>query len=437
VVTAARIAAAVPVHSPILSGVARPIVIEARSIHKEFHIPGRGQVSGRHRMTHPLARARGRQLRVLEDISFDIHKGEFFGIVGRNGSGKSTLLKLLASIYAPDRGSIRIAGRLAPFIEVGVGFHPDLAAYDNVLLNGVMMGLTPREARRRSDQIVEFAGLQDFTDLKLRNYSSGMRVRLGFSVMAHVDADVLLIDEVLAVGDAAFQEKCAQVFDRMHQEGKTIVLVTHSMPSINLFCDRAMLLHDGNVESIGQPEKVANRYLDLNHSWAISEASLAADPSDEVAGDGKPAHISELRLVGSGGVPMSPTVLEGESLELTAVVEVSPMLEQAGFGFQVYDETGRLVYVSPVSRFGDSLSTETAADERLHVRATIENHLGVGQYMVSCGVMEIGDDQPQKLASQAMWANFQVLGDGDRRNLVSLDHDVSFEREADRPVVSG
>ena len=180
-------------------------------------------------MVRPFAARDVRILRALDDISFDIHQGEFFGIVGRNGSGKSTLLKLLASIYRADAGTIRLAGRLAPFIELGVGFNPELTARENVVLNGVMMGLTPKETRDRLDSVIEFAELEEFADLKLKNYSSGMQVRLAFSVMLEADADVLLIDEVLAVGDAAFQQKCADAFHGMKAQGKTIVLVTHEM----------------------------------------------------------------------------------------------------------------------------------------------------------------------------------------------------------------
>ena len=191
------------------------------------------------------------RLQALDDVSFAVAEGEFFGIVGRNGSGKSTLLKCLAGIYKVDRGRIRMRGRLSTFIELGVGFNPDLPARDNVLINGIMLGLSPKEALRRFDAIIDFAELEEFVDLKLKNYSSGMQVRLAFSVMIQVDADVLLIDEVLAVGDAAFQQKCFDVFQRMRDAGKTILFVTHDMAAVNRFCDRAVLLERGRVELIG------------------------------------------------------------------------------------------------------------------------------------------------------------------------------------------
>ena len=186
-----------------------PLAIAVDDLHKSFRIPTHRIDSLKERLVRPFSARDYRELHALDGISFEIRKGEFFGIVGRNGSGKSTLLKLLASIYRADAGRIRMAGRLAPFIELGVGFNADLTARENVVLNGVMMGLTPKEMRRRLDAVLEFAELEEFVDLKLKNYSSGMMVRLAFSVMLEADADVLLIDEVLAVGDAAFQQKCA------------------------------------------------------------------------------------------------------------------------------------------------------------------------------------------------------------------------------------
>ena len=203
--------------------------------------------STRSRSGRPIRsrRVEYRELHALQDVSFDVRKGEFFGIVGRNGSGKSTLLKILASIYRADPGRVRMAGRVAPFIELGVGFNPELTARENVVLNGVLMGLTRREAQRRLDAVIDFAELHEFADLKLKNYSSGMMVRLAFAVMVQADADIMLIDEVLAVGDAAFAQKCMDVFHEQRRAGKTIVLVTHDMATVQSLCHRAMLLARG------------------------------------------------------------------------------------------------------------------------------------------------------------------------------------------------
>ena len=216
------------------------------------------------RVLHPMRRTGYDRLEALRDVSFEVQPGEFFGIVGRNGSGKSTLLKCLAGIYRADAGRIYIDGRLSTFIELGVGFNPELPARDNVVLNALMLGLSPREARQRVDSVIEFAELEEFAELKLKNYSSGMHVRLAFSVMIQVDADVLLIDEVLAVGDAAFQQKCFDEFHRLRAEGRTILLVTHDMSAVSRFCDRAVLLERGRLVAGGPPDEIAEQYLAMN-----------------------------------------------------------------------------------------------------------------------------------------------------------------------------
>src|SRR5215213_9139759 len=185
--------------------------IEARGLSKTFRIPHDRVDTFKERALHPFRRRRFDERRVLDEIDFEVQAGEFFGIVGRNGSGKSTLLKCMAGIYKADAGTIRVAGRMSPFIELGVGFNPDLTARDNIVINAVMMGLSRREARERFERIIAFAELEDFVDLKLKNYSSGMAVRLGFATAIQVDADILLVDEVLAVGDASFQQKCFEV----------------------------------------------------------------------------------------------------------------------------------------------------------------------------------------------------------------------------------
>ena len=259
-----------------------------RNVSKSFNHPHEQVHTLKEHAVRPFKRRDVDRFEALQDVSFSVKRGEFFGIVGRNGSGKSTLLKCMAGIYGTDQGEIEIGGRVSTFIELGVGFNPDLAARDNVVLNGIMLGLTPREARARFDSVIEFAELEDFVDLKLKNYSSGMQVRLAFSVMVHVDADVLLIDEVLAVGDAAFQQKCFDVFYRLKDEGKTILFVTHDMPAVQRFCDRAMLLERGVVRLIDEPERVANHYVEVNFGrdrLALEAAGLAGGEERFGSGD--------------------------------------------------------------------------------------------------------------------------------------------------------
>lgn len=199
---------------------------------------------------------------VLKDISFTVKKGEFLGIVGRNGSGKSTLLKILAQIYTPDSGSITVHGSLVPFIELGVGFNPELTGRENVYMNGAMLGFSNEEMDQMFDDIVEFAELAPFMDQKLKNYSSGMQVRLAFSIAIRARGDILILDEILAVGDAAFQEKCNQYFASL-DKNQTVILVTHSMENVRQFCDRAILIDQGKIIKEGNPEVVADAYLKL------------------------------------------------------------------------------------------------------------------------------------------------------------------------------
>src|SRR4051794_3802871 len=239
-----------------------PIVADA--VVKSFRVPEERIHTLKERVLHPLRRTRHERFPALNGVSFEVKRGEFFGIAGRNGSGKSTLLKCLAGIYGVDHGRIWVKGRLSTFIELGVGFNPDLAALDNVVLNGIMLGLSPKEARARYDRVIDFAELREFEDLKLKNYSSGMHVRLAFAVAIQVEADILLIDEVLAVGDAAFQQECFDVFNEMRDAGRTIVFVTHDMSSVIRFCHRAPLLERGRAVMLGEPDKVADRYLAVN-----------------------------------------------------------------------------------------------------------------------------------------------------------------------------
>jgi ABC-2 type transport system ATP-binding protein len=261
-----------------------PVLVDR--VQKRFEIP-RDQVSTlKERALHPLRRSVTDTLHALRGVSFAVEPGEFFGIVGRNGSGKSTLLKCLAGIYSIDSGRIFVNGRMSTFIELGVGFNPDLPARDNALLNATMLGLSPREARKRFDSVIDFAELGDFVEMKIKNYSSGMLVRLAFAVMIHVDAEILLIDEVLAVGDASFQQKCYDEFERIRDSGSTVLFVTHDMSAVQRFCDRALLLEHGRPVVMGDPEHVGNRYLELNFS---EQARQVEEAAAEAEGDGPTA----------------------------------------------------------------------------------------------------------------------------------------------------
>lgn len=355
-----------------------PLAIQVEGLRKFFRIPTERLDSLKERAVHPFAARDYRELRALDGISFDVRKGEFFGIVGRNGSGKSTLLKLLASIYRADAGTIRMAGRLAPFIELGVGFNQELTARENAVLNGVMMGLTPQESRDRLDGVIEFAELEEFVDLKLKNYSSGMLVRLAFSLMLEVDADILLIDEVLAVGDAAFQQKCADAFHEMKAAGKTIVLVTHEMGTVEQYCHRAMLINDGHIELIGAPDEVGRRYLQLNFERGTENAfAIEKSTGDEV-------RVVDAYLEDPDG-GRAGAVEQGAPIHMRLELEAIRDLDGLDVGIEVVNADGYGLTRFDVT-VGEVGAREIPAGRRATVRATMDNPLGPGRYFVNCGI---------------------------------------------------
>lgn len=238
------------------------IAISVSGVSKSFRLPHESQNSIKGKLINFNRRGYDIQ-KTLKDISFEVKKGEFLGIVGRNGSGKSTLLKLISGIYAPTSGTIHIDGKLVPFIELGVGFSPELSGRDNVYLNGALLGFSRSEVDKMYDDIVAFAELEKFMDQKLKNYSSGMQVRLAFSIAIKVSTDILVLDEVLAVGDAAFQQKCFDYFMDLKQQKKTVVLVTHDMGAVRQYCDRAIMIEQGVITAQGTPEDVAAAYQQL------------------------------------------------------------------------------------------------------------------------------------------------------------------------------
>jgi ABC-type polysaccharide/polyol phosphate transport system ATPase subunit len=358
---------------------AAPVAIEIRELSKAFRIPTHRINRLKERLANPFARQEYRELRALDQISFDVHRGEFFGIVGRNGSGKSTLLKVMASIYAADGGTVRTAGRVAPFIELGVGFDMELSARENVVLNAVMMGLTPSEARRRFDSVIAFAELEDFVDLKLKNYSSGMLVRLAFSVMVQSDADILLIDEVLAVGDAAFQQKCADEFRRMRKEGRTIVLVTHDMRAVEEYCHRAMLLSGGRIVEVGSPREVSRRYLRLNFDEKPRDDALVEDPGADI-------RLLDIWLEGADGERIN-NVEQGDDIRVRAVLEARRDVPNPQFGFIIGSPEGVNIHEFQTSLPGEAAGRrDVTAGQRVEVRAKVKNRLRPGHYYLHHGV---------------------------------------------------
>jgi ABC-type polysaccharide/polyol phosphate transport system ATPase subunit len=391
----------------------QPVAIEVQGVEKTFSIPTHKVDSLKERLT-TFNKQDFRALHALQDVSFEIERGEFFGIVGRNGSGKSTLLKILASIYRADAGRVRMAGRLAPFIELGVGFNLELSARENVELNGVMMGLTRRDARSRLGAVLEFAELEEFVDLKLKNYSSGMLVRLAFSVMIQSDAEILLIDEVLAVGDASFQQKCADVFHEIRDSDRTVVFVTHDMNAVEQYCHRAMLLHDGSVTAIGDAGEVARKYLRLNFEQAPS-----GDDND--LGGVAEITLADVWLEDRAGERIT-NVEKGAELRFGAVLEAHRLVEGPSFGFSFTNADG-----VEVTGFGLGLPKGSPdrlePGQRVRLRGELENRLAPGRYVVKCWVHRDHNFANLVLHSPHV-LDFVVFGK-DAAGVVALSHEVT------------
>lgn len=389
-------------------------------VSKSFRLPQEQVHTLKERALHPFKRRGYDRLNALKDVSFSVEKGEFFGIVGRNGSGKSTLLKCLAGIYKADRGTIALDGRLSTFIELGVGFNPDLAARDNVTINGIMLGLSPKEARARFDRIIEFAELEDFVDLKLKNYSSGMHVRLAFSVMIQVDADVLLVDEVLAVGDASFQQKCFDVFHRLRDEGKTILFVTHDMDAVKRFCHRALLLDRGEMKLLGEPERVGSHYLELN---------FGRDRTGEAAG--------EEERYGSGAAEIVAAWFESEPgvrtnqahqrrpLTFKMRLRFNERMENPIVAFLLENENHVPLFATSNEDGGVVTGLHEPGEEAVF-SVTLDNAFGPGRlyatpWVLQDGVAAIVDRRP-RFASVVVTAVHRSGG------AVDLPHEMTFER---------
>jgi ABC-type polysaccharide/polyol phosphate transport system ATPase subunit len=358
--------------TPAVGGERLPVVV-ARSVSKSFTVPEERIHTLKERALHPRKRIRRNTFRALNEISFAVEPGEFFGIVGRNGSGKSTLLKCLAGIYQAQ-GDIWCRGRLSTLIELGVGFNPEMGARDNVVMNGIMLGLSPREARRRFAGVIEFAELEQFKELKLKNYSSGMLVRLAFSVAIQVDADILMIDEVLAVGDAAFQQKCYDVFNDLRDRGRTIVFVTHDMGSMQRFCHRALLLERGNAVYLGEPHEVADRYLELNFGREPGSMGAAADGH---TGDGQ-ARIVDVWLENQIGQRMS-NVPQHDRVTLKARVVFRVNVTDPSASVYIYNDEHRAVVIA-TTWVDNERTGEFDAGEEVEIAFAFDNVLAPGRY---------------------------------------------------------
>jgi ABC-type polysaccharide/polyol phosphate transport system ATPase subunit len=400
-----------------------PVALEVSGIHKSFRLPLDRKQTLKERALHPLAREQYQELKVLDDISFEVRRGEFFGIAGRNGSGKSTLLKLIASVYRADRGQIRVAGAIAPVIELGVGFQPELTARENVVLNALMMGLTPHDAKERFAAVIQFAELEEYVHLKLRNYSTGMLARLAFAIAMQTDPDVLLVDEVLAVGDASFQRRCTEAFEGIKGRGDTsVIFVTHSMAQMEALCDRAMMIEGGKIELLGEPAEVALRYQQL-----LAD-ELVRDTADGLRSDWperrSPTRITAMRLVTADGQP-TDRLSVGGTMHIEVSIKASAPIETPRLAIGINSETGLPIFSPPLLDLEPQAERLGQGDE-VHVGIRIENKLAPGRYSIT-GVIATESDRDDAPVSDPRMIFFEVPPDGRKTGgAISLDYEVSI-----------
>ena len=411
---------------PVSRAPADDVAVRVDGVSKTFRLPTEQVSTLKERATHPMRRRRYEQLRALRDVSFDVRTGEVFGIVGRNGSGKSTLMKCLAGIYAADAGEMWLRGRMAPFIELGVGFNPDLTAHDNVLINAVMLGLTPDQARERYASIMDFAELHEFAELKLKNYSSGMQVRLAFSVMVHVDADLLLIDEVLAVGDAAFQQKCYDVLQRSREEGRTILLVTHDMHQVQRFCDRALLIDRGGVVTVGDADDVARRYTAVNFAIDDGGDGEGRKSHETPLGDAdERGHLVDVWIQDSCG-RRGGALPHGAPCALCLRVRFEQPVSDPVFHLSLTDAQHRVVF-AVTSEWDEGAGGDYLPGDLVTAGASFDNWLSPGRYELTAQVLYAGAGG-RVMARADNAASVLVTGSRAGGGIVDIPHAFFLDR---------
>ncbi len=351
--------------------------IRVEKVYKNFRLPHEKVSSVKSLFVSGLKRIGNQRSfetqRALKNISFDIKHGEFFGIVGRNGSGKSTLLKILAGIYQPTSGKVRVNGRLVPFIELGVGFNPELTGRQNVYLNGALLGFSEKEIDKQYDEIVGFAELEKFMDQKLKNYSSGMQVRLAFSMAIRAQADILLVDEVLAVGDADFQRKCFDYFKKLKKDQKTVVFVSHNMDAVREYCDRAMLINDSEIVYIGDTDKASEKYIKLFMDEVPSSVPPAAGPEDRW-GDFA-VKITDIKIE-----------VEDKIIKIHETIKAMVDIESPIVGVRIRDAAGKDITGTNTKLENKNLS-QLKKGQQLTVSWTMSNCLGDGRYSVDPAIL--------------------------------------------------
>lgn len=393
----------------------KDIAISVQNVSKNFRLPHEKADSIKSLFVNPFNKNR-RKFEVqhaLRDISFDIPKGEFFGIVGRNGSGKSTLLKIIAGIYRPNRGSVTVNGRLVPFIELGVGFNPELTGRENVFLNGALMGFSKKEIDAKYEAIVDFAEIERFMDQLLKNYSSGMQVRLAFSVATILaESDILLIDEVLAVGDADFQRKCFEYFKKLKKDKKTVIFVSHDMSAIREYCDKAVLIDDSKIVFAGSAEKTAKEYTKLFLPHIYEAERVEAQKQTALSRGG------ELKW-GAGGVDIGDLSLSKKVYEQTdqqivirySIKALRSFGDEVVPGVTIKDEQGRPVCGTNTNILFEN-QKKYLLDEKtrlITVEWKIPNIFNQGRYEVEPAILSATNGETLQWWDEAI--SFRVIND--------------------------
>lgn len=381
-------------------------IVEISKLTKSFKIPLEASSGVKQQLINILKGRKGyRVFTPLKDISFTINEGDFFGIVGRNGSGKSTLLKTIAGIYTPNSGNVKVHGSLVPFIELGVGFNPELTGRENIFLNGALLGFSHEEMESMYSAIVEFAELEDFMEERLKNYSSGMQVRLAFSIAIRAHADILLLDEVLAVGDEAFQKKCYSYFDKLKREKRTVILVTHDMAAVERFCTKAVFIEDGHVKMIGKPYRIAAAYSRSNSQNYDQTTGLNSDNEGTVP----------FKIVLRGIDGKEKTMYDFEE---TMTVDLS--WQQKGVkhvGVAIFRENGEYVY-GP-----NTYQEKTSAIKDQTARYTVKLNLNEGRYFIKAGLMGANDTKVIAFIEEGPFFSVQRdYGHGRWGGVTKLDH---------------
>lgn len=392
------------------------IAISVQGVSKTFKVPHESESTLKGSVLKVFKKKSYEKFKALDNVSFEVKKGEFFGIIGRNGSGKSTLLKILAGIYVPDSGKIEINGKLSPFLELGVGFNPELSGRENLFLGGSILGLTRKEVSKKFDKIVKFAELEDFIDLKLKNYSSGMQVRLAFSLAINAHAEILLMDEVLAVGDSNFQAKCIKEFKRHRDEGKTVILVAHDINIVQRYCDRAILLRRGKVIVMGLARDVSLEYLEQNITDYNNSDNKTNGKSIK-----KERYIKDINIQARG--KKTSTIYTNEEFNIVVRYDKN-ILHEPIYGIVIEDNVGNKVFATNTLNNKPKVRSKNK-NNITKITFKIKNLLTAGMYYVSPAIAT-------KDLVNVEWIDkmgeFRVISDKcDFGGMINLEHNIYEE----------